>query len=100
MERAKWTDRRFVFDIPEGWLPNVLERLYGTAGRLIELTFGLSDEQASLKLEGRWSIKEHIGHLLDLEELHEGRIDDFKGRMDVLRAADMSNAKTEKAEHN
>jgi uncharacterized damage-inducible protein DinB len=100
MERTKGIERKFSFNIPEGWLPNILERLQGTSPRIEEIVTGLTEEQAEEKTEGKWSIKEHIGHLLDLEELHEGRIDDFVGRKDVLRAADMSNAKTYGASHN
>lgn len=60
----------------------------------------MTEEQAGTKFNGKWSIKEHIGHLSDLEELHEGRIDDFISRKQVLRAADMSNLKTNQANHN
>jgi hypothetical protein len=100
MERTKWTDRTFSFNIPEGWLPDILERLYGTDLRIRAMTQGLSDDQLSKKHVLAWSIKEHIGHLTDLEELHEGRIDDFMARKDILRAADMSNKKTYAADHN
>jgi len=100
MIRTKWVDRKFSFDIPEGWLPNILTRLEGTIIRLQSLTKMLSEEQLSEKPNGEWSIKEHIGHLLDLEELHLGRIYDFIDKKDVLRAADMSNQQTNKANHN
>ena len=100
MQRTKWVDRKFNFDIPEGWLCNVLERLRGTEVRLRTITALLTDEQTSRKAGDDWSIKEHIGHLSDLEELHEGRIDDFIARKKVLRAADMSNVKTNHAGHN
>lgn len=30
MQRTKWTERKFTFDFPEGWLSNILERLRGT----------------------------------------------------------------------
>jgi hypothetical protein len=100
MQRTKWTERTFTFDMPEGWLPNILERLRGTPARINELTVLLSDEDASHTPRGKWSIKEHVGHLSDLEELHEGRIDDFLARKDTLRAADMNNTKTIEAEHN
>ena len=100
MQRTKWVDRKFSFDIPEGWLQNVLERLRGTELRLRTLTHNLDDNKASFKPNSRWSIKEHIGHLADLEELHEGRIDDFVAGKKILRAADMSNTKTNRAEHN
>ncbi len=100
MERTPWTSRIFSFDLPGGWLPNVLERLHGTGIRIKGLTSGLSDEATELKPDGKWSIKEHVGHLIDLESLHEGRIDDFLARREILRAADMGNAKTYKANHN
>lgn len=100
IQRTKWTERKFTFDFPEGWLSNILERLRGTTPRIICMTDGLSDHELSFQPEGKWSIKEHIGHLCDLEELHKGRIDDFIARKEVLRAADMSNAKTYEANHN
>lgn len=100
MIRTKWTERTFTFDFPEGWIFNILERLCGTYPRLVALTNNLPHERLILKPGGKWSIKEHIGHLIDLEDLHEGRIDDFLARKDILRAADMSNLKTEAAAHN
>lgn len=60
----------------------------------------LNEEQASLKPGGKWSIKEHIGHLYDLEFLHDGRLDDFKAGKEILRAADMKNLLTEESNHN
>jgi uncharacterized damage-inducible protein DinB len=100
MERTKWIDRKFSFSIPEGWLPNVLERLEGTVVRIAAMVKDVPEDRAEQRVNEKWSIKEHIGHLLDLEELHEGRIDDFIARKEVLRAADMSNAKTHAAGHN
>ena len=99
MERTKWTERVFTFDMPEGWMPNVIERLRGTPARLRSMIKGYSNATLSHDLLG-WSIKEHIGHLLDLEPLHEGRIDDLIDRKEQLRAADMSNERTNEAGHN
>src|SRR5688500_331092 len=100
MERSKWIYRKFSFDAPEGWMQNVLERLRGTEARLRDLSQNISEDQASQNSEGAWSIKEHIGHLADLEELHTGRVDDFESGLDTLRAADMSNTRTREASHN
>ena len=69
MQRSKWTDRKFAFDYPEGWMPNILERLRGTHIRMAEVCNNLSHEHLTFQLGGKWSIQEHIGHLLDLEEL-------------------------------
>ena len=100
MERTKWVDRKFTFDAPEGWIYNILERLHGTAVRIEEIVKGVSEEKLRFKPGGKWSIKEHIGHLYDLEALHEGRIYDFVMGQETLRAADMSNAQTEASNHN
>lgn len=100
MQRAKWTDRKFTFDFPEGWLADILERLRGTEIRIIYMINSVSEIDCEFKPNGEWSIKEHIGHLSDLEDLHEGRIDDFLERKEVLRAADMTNKRTHNANHN
>jgi len=100
MERTKWTERVFSFNFPPGWLPNVLERLRGATPRLKNIVEGLSEDEMEIRYQGKWSIKEHIGHLGDLEDLHTGRIDDFIAGKEILRAADMSNIKTEHAGHN
>ena len=100
MKRTKWVDRKFNLGIPEGWLPNVIARLSGITIRLKDLTSNLSEEELSLQLNERWSIKEHIGHLTDLDDLHIGRVTDFVNRKQTLRAADMSNKQTYSANHN
>src|ERR1041384_4246267 len=99
-ERSKWIERKFTFDLPAGWMPNVIERLRGTPCRLREIALRLNEHTSSSRKNGAWSIKEHIGHLSDLEDLHEGRLDVLNEGKKTLRAADMSNAKTNLADHN
>jgi hypothetical protein len=100
MQRTKWVERKFHFDFPVGIMPSILERLRGTPVRVNKIAASLTDAQLRIKPEGKWSIQEHIGHLADIEELHEGRIDDFLAGKEMLRAADMTNAKTSKSSHN
>lgn len=100
MTRTPWIQRTFHFGIPPGWMPNILERLLSTELRIKHLTQNLSDADAMISFQNKWTIKQHIGHLADLEELHIGRVNDFVLRKSKLRAADMSNTKTEKADHN
>ena len=100
MERLKWVDRKFHFDVPPGWMPNVIARLAGTQARIEEYTRHLTEQEAEFKPNDKWSVKEHIGHLSDLEDLHAGRLQDFRDRKPMLRAADMANVATEKANHN
>lgn len=100
MQRTKWVERKFNFDFPVGLFPAVLERLRGTSARLKEMTTGLSEKDAEIKTGDKWSIKEQIGHLGDLESLHDGRIDDFIAHKENLRAWDTTNSQTNNANHN
>jgi hypothetical protein len=100
MERSKWIDRKFSFDYPVGWLHNIAERLLGTPVRLHALVASVNEVLAARAEPGAWSIKEHIGHLLDLEELHETRLKELKEKKTQLSAADMSNTKTIQSNHN
>lgn len=100
MERQKWVDHVFSFDIDTGWAPNIVTRLQGTVPRMRHYAKGLSEEAAAHRPDVKWSIKEQIGHLSDLEDLHQWRLRQFKELVPELKAADMSNAQTEKADHN
>jgi uncharacterized damage-inducible protein DinB len=95
-----WTDRHFTFDLPENLFPVVIERLRGTPARIEDKVRGLSPTLLTRRDGHAWSIQEHIGHLLDLDELHAGRLDDFLAGAEVLRAADMTNRQTHEANHN
>lgn len=96
----RWTDRTFRFDLPVEMFPVVLERLRGAAPRIEDKIEGLPPEVLIRRDGDSWSIQEHIGHLLDLDELHIGRLDDYLSGAEVLRAADMTNRKTWQAGHN
>ena len=50
--------------------------------------------------EGKWSAQEHAGHLLDLEPLWLARVDDYVAASDQLTATDLTNRKTDGANHN
>lgn len=96
----RWTDRTFRFDLPVEMFPVVIERLRGTAPRIEDKVRGLSAEILTRREDSSWSIQEHIGHLLDLDELHAGRLDDYLANAEVLRPADMDNKRTWQANHN
>ena len=96
----RWTDRHFTFNLPEEMFPLVVERLRGTPARIEDKVRSLSPALLTRRDGDAWSIQEHIGHLLDLDELHDGRLDDFLTGAEVLRPADMTNRKTWDADHN
>ena len=95
-----WFDRQFTFDFPTGLFPCVLERLRGTPARLDELVNPLPGSVLAVRINNGWSIQEHAGHLLDLEVLGEQRLVDYQNGASVLTAADLTNRKTNEANHN
>jgi len=94
-----WIERSFQFDFPIGLFPVIVSRLEGTIFRLLHLTANAEENYCSVTQNG-WSVKQHIGHLMDLEELWWKRLMDFEQNKPELTAADMSNTKTVEANHN
>lgn len=95
-----WFERKFEFSFPVEMLPNLLARLRGTPARLEEVLRGRSQNLLVGKPEGKWSAQEHAGHLLDLEALWLARVEDYAAGSARLTAADLSNRKTNEANHN
>jgi hypothetical protein len=100
MVRLPWTDRKFEFDIPPGWIFNIRERLLGTEFRIVNLIRDYPEKSLMISINQKWSVKQEIGHLLDLEDLHILRIQDLCDNKTELRPADMSNEKTNSENHN
>jgi uncharacterized damage-inducible protein DinB len=71
---AVWTERTFTFGLPLNMLPFYLERLSGTIFRLEGKVRDVSEEVLSEKLEGKWSVKQNIGHLAEVDEIALKRI--------------------------
>ena len=57
-----WFDRTWVFTLPVGAFPAVLERLRGTPVRAEELITGVPDAMLRIRPNQTWSVKEHLGH--------------------------------------
>lgn len=100
MNRVKWFDKKFTFNLNQDDFQSILSKLRETSERIAELVKPVSEEVLVKKIEENWSVKENIGHLVDLEELHSGRIDDFIEGKDTLRPADLKNKKTSESAHN
>lgn len=100
VELTKWIDRRFEFNFAVGLFPCILERLRGTPARIEELVRNIPETGLTKRSDGKWSIQENIGHLIKVEELHEGRIDDYLANNETLRPADMKNRRTFDADYN
>jgi hypothetical protein len=77
MEKFDWFQRQFAFGFPEGMLPFYLERLEGTIPRIERKVAGVSEHILSNKLDGKWSVKENIAHLAEVDEIALKRIDEM-----------------------
>jgi uncharacterized damage-inducible protein DinB len=100
MNRQKWFDKKFQFDLIEDNYGLILSKLIENPKKISQLVSSLPVEILTNKADKRWSIQENVGHLIDLEELHTGRIDDFIAGEKTLRPADLNNKKTDEASHN
>ena len=98
--RGVWFERKFMLGLPVWMFPNVVERLRGTPARAEDLLRGVAAEILTRRDAERWSVQEHLGHLLDLGWLDAARVRDFAEGREVLTAADLKNAKTHEANHN
>jgi uncharacterized damage-inducible protein DinB len=97
---GKWFNRKFSFDLTPADFPLIVERLRGTPSRVEDRIKGLKSQQLTKRLQETWSIQENIGHLVDLETIWAGRLEDLLSGEKELREADLSNTKTHNANHN
>ena len=95
-----WFERKFEFSFPVELHPNLCARLRGTPARLEEALRGRAHEILIRKAQGKWSVQEHAGHLLDLEALWLARVGDYVAGSGELTVADLRNRKTDEANHN
>ena len=78
MEKFEWFERQFTFGLPARMLPFYLERLEGTFARIEKKVAGIPEGILSDKLDGKWSVKENIAHLAEVDEIALKRIDEMK----------------------
>ena len=98
-KQTPWFERTFQFQFSTGLFPVIFSRLEGTIFRMHHLLANADEEQCSVSREG-WSVKQHVGHLYDLESLWWQRLNDFANGREQLTAADLNNTKTHMANHN
>lgn len=68
-------------------LPFYIERLEGTIIRIERKIKGASEEALSLRLDDKWSVKENIGHLAEVDEVALKRIDEMITGVSMLSPA-------------
>lgn len=87
MNTLPWFERNLKFGLPAEMLPYYLERLSGTAIRLGAKVKGFSDADLSTKLDGKWSVKQNIGHLAEVDAIANKRIDEMIAGVGVMSPA-------------
>lgn len=100
MKQIKWFDRKFEFSFEQNIFPSIIERLECAPANLRHLIDQISAEKLITKIDEKWSIQENVGHLIDLEPLWQGRLEDILNDKEFLRPTDLENKKTDLARHN
>ena len=99
MKQTKWFDRQFPIIQDNGLLPTIIERLgRNYRARLVNKVKRIDFTRGRVAGD-RWSIKKEIGHLLDLEPLWLERAIQIIKNVPELVAADLTNKKTNEANH-
>ncbi len=84
MRITPWNERQLTFGRGTDELPLLVERVLGTPARIMLLVQGLPLERISMRVTGRWSVKDHLAHLILLDERMEVRADDLQARRSRL----------------
>lgn len=87
MKKIEWFERQFTFGLPAGMLPFYIERLEGTAARIEKKVAGIPEQVLSNKLDGKWSVKENIAHLAEVDEIALKRIDEMRNGISPMSPA-------------
>ncbi len=87
MKTIPWFERNLKFGLPVEMLPYYLERLMGTGVRIDAKVNGVTDEILCANLDGKWSVKQTIGHLAEVDEVATKRIDEMISGVPVMSPA-------------
>ena len=74
MTELPWFERNLVFGKPKEMLPYFLERLNGTIARIAAKVHNIPEAMLSAQPNGKWSVKQNIGHLAEVDEIANKRI--------------------------
>lgn len=95
MNEVPWFERELKFGKPIELLPYFLERLEGSIYRVEQKVKNIDDAFLSKRFDGKWSIKENIGHLAEVDEIGNKRLDEM-----VQGVANLSPAVFEPQDYN
>jgi len=87
MNSTPWFEREFKFGLPPGMLPFFLERLSFTTLRMEQKVRGVADKVLSEQVNSKWSVKQNIGHLGEVDEIAMKRIHEMLSGIPTLSPA-------------
>ena len=95
-----WAEQNFSFPEALEERDGFLHHLTSFPSQCAIMIKEIPDEKYTVRHDGKWSIQEHLGHLLDLEELPATRIQEILDGKETLTPADMENRATWDANYN
>lgn len=87
MSELPWFERELVFGKSAELLPYFLERLAGTIVRIEYKVKNIPEDILSRRFNGKWSIKENIGHLAEVDEIANKRIEEMTTGVSIMSPA-------------
>ena len=87
MKQLPWFERNLKFGLPAIMLPYYLERLNGTYVRIQFKVKGVTNDILSNRLDNKWSVKQNIGHLAEVDLINNRRIDEMLAGKEMLSPA-------------
>ena len=100
MSTPKWFESEFDLSFSADKYASIYAQLKQAPEKLRQVLAGLPEEVLLRKPDGKWSIKEHVGHLAIMEPLWRIRFVDIRERKPVLTTADLNNTATTAAGFN
>jgi uncharacterized damage-inducible protein DinB len=98
--KENWLEKEFDFDFPVSRYEEFLQFLRDTSSIVEAQVKDLPGEILTRREGDSWSIQENVGHLLTVESLFLGRLDDYANDAPVLRPARFEDNPTDKASFN
>jgi hypothetical protein len=87
MKPLEWFERELVFGASPGMLPFYLERLEGSIARVQAKIENVPNNVLSIRLNGKWSIKENIAHLTEVDAIALQRIREIMQETSIMSPA-------------
>lgn len=100
MDTVHWFDRNFNFSFGTEKYAGIRQRLKQAPDILKDLLRNIPEQILVQKPAGKWSVKEHTGHLSVLEPIWRIRWQDILDKKPMLTTADLNNTATSTAGFN